>query len=364
MQGTERGAIDQWLAGSLMGRQPAWPDGCDGDEMLRVAREQGVAALLQARLAGSDAEVPSDLRHALDALAQKKAAQSLYRQAQCRAVLARLDAAGIPALVLKGAALAYWAYPEPYLRESGDIDLLLPSAQDTERAVAAIAPLGYTLLEGLHPGDLSRFESTCAQVGGGMEIDMHWRLSNTALFAFRFGWDELWQQSVGLPALAPTARALAPAQALLHACMHRTKHLAVQQDRLSWLYDLVVMAERFGPADWQALCAQAARHGVAGVCLANLRDAEARFGSLLPSDVANALAEASSREPLRPARLRHGWYFQLMSWKALPTMRMRWRWLRQQMFPGFAFLRRRHGTDSTAVALWRRVLTGVRRLRG
>ena len=42
------------------------------------------------------------------------------------AVLDALDAAGIPALVLKGAALAHLVYPSPTLRPMCDVDLLVP----------------------------------------------------------------------------------------------------------------------------------------------------------------------------------------------------------------------------------------------
>ncbi len=47
-----------------------------------------------------------------------------------------LDSIGVPHVPLKGATLQY-LYPEPWMRTSGDIDVLVPE-EDLERAVAAI----------------------------------------------------------------------------------------------------------------------------------------------------------------------------------------------------------------------------------
>lgn len=366
MEKIDREDARNWLAAALMGHAPAWPLAHDEgvDNVLDMARAEGVVALLHASVRDSSIVVPTTMRDALAVDARRKAAQSLYLQAQCRAVLARLDALGIPALVLKGAALAHWAYAEPYLRESGDIDLLLPSRVEVERAVAAIAPLGYVLSDEIHPGDLARFESTCVYSGGkgGLEIDLHWQLSNTPVFAFRFGWNELWKQSMALPALSRDARGLSPALSLIHACTHRCKHLAGGEDRLKWLVDMVTLARCFAAEDWHALQELSTQHGLAGVCLVNLCDAEARLGAFVPAEVLRALDLASRSESLHASRLRLGWYFQLMNVLAFPTWRMRWRWLHQTVLPGAAFLRKRYGTRSVVVALWRRMWTGLRRI--
>lgn len=368
MQANDRESILNWLAGVLMDRSPAWPfaPGDGVDAVVEVANAEGVAALLQARLHASGTVVPDQLHAVLATAVRAKAAQSLYRQAQCRAVLARLDEIGINALVLKGMALAQWAYAEPYWRDSGDIDLLFASREHVERAVEAISPLGYRQRGLLMPGDLVRFETTCesTKASGGLEIDLHWHLSNAPVFAFRFDWDALWADSMALPGLAPGARGLSPAMSLLHACMHRAKHMAAGEDRMKWLYDMVVVSRPFGDHDWQVIRQQAAAKGLAGVCLESLRDAEITFGKFLPGDTLAELAALACHETLRAARLRSKWYFQRMNWRAFPTTRMRWRWLWQQLVPDAAYLRKRYETPSVVVALWRRFARGVRWVRG
>lgn len=368
MRVSDRDSILNWLAGVLMERAPAWPFASDDcvDCVVATARAEGVSALLQTRLQASGLAVPEELRISLADRVHAIAAQSLYRQAQCRAILARLDEAGIPALVLKGMALAHWAYAPPYLRECGDIDLLLPSRDAVQRAAGLLAPLGYAPLAAAPAGDMVDFERTCvrADAAGRLEIDLHWHLSNAPLFAFRFDWEELWAGSRALPALAPTARGLAPVPAWLHACMHRVQGVALGQcESMKWLYDFVVLARGFDDDAWRLVQREAVARGLAGTCAASLRDAETRFGRIAPAAVADALAQAARREPMQVDRLCRWWYFQWMDWRAFPTQRMRWRWLRQRLLPNAAYLRERHGVaGGVAGALWRRVFAGLRRL--
>jgi hypothetical protein len=57
-------------------------------------------------------------------------------------VLAAYQAAGIPALVLKGAALFHLVYPEPGLRPMSDLDILVPESE-AWRAQRTLAELGF-----------------------------------------------------------------------------------------------------------------------------------------------------------------------------------------------------------------------------
>jgi hypothetical protein len=158
---------------------------------------------------------------------------------------------------------------------------------------------------------------------------------------------------------------LAPVPALLHACMHRVQNLALGvPDRLKWLYDFAVLARGFSLDEWRDAQVQAIARGLAGVCSHSLGAAESRFGTFVPAGVHAALAAAAQREPMRIDRLQSWWYFQRMSWRAFPTLRMRGRWLQQRLLPNRAYLRERHGSHGgMAGELWRRVWAGARRMR-
>ena len=54
-----------------------------------------------------------------------------------------LRAAGVEVVALKGAALAFFHYPDPALRPMGDLDLLLSDPRDIARATEALASAGW-----------------------------------------------------------------------------------------------------------------------------------------------------------------------------------------------------------------------------
>ena len=57
-----------------------------------------------------------------------------------------LRAAGVEVVALKGAALAFFHYPDAALRPMGDLDLLLRDPRDVERATDALAGAGWRAL--------------------------------------------------------------------------------------------------------------------------------------------------------------------------------------------------------------------------
>ena len=61
-------------------------------------------------------------------------------------VVAALREAGVEVVALKGAALAFFHYPEPGLRPMGDLDLLLREPRDLGRATAVLSRAGWRAL--------------------------------------------------------------------------------------------------------------------------------------------------------------------------------------------------------------------------
>ena len=86
--------------------------------------------------------------------------------ATCRSVVDALAAAGVPALITKGTALAYTVYPQPWLRPRTDTDLLVRH-EDVPAASLALQACGYTRSDALSTGELVShqyaFERTDAQ---------------------------------------------------------------------------------------------------------------------------------------------------------------------------------------------------------
>lgn len=143
----ERALAVAALAGALAG---SWPvreglDGLDWRWLVPRVRALGIAARLWAELAraGLDGEVPGPARAALQAEAHQTAADAALRGAAASQVGALLDAAGVPWLPIKGAALAVVAPEYAATRRAIDVDLVVPP-DDLERAgrvLAAALPL-------------------------------------------------------------------------------------------------------------------------------------------------------------------------------------------------------------------------------
>lgn len=167
-----------------------------------------------------------------------------------------------------------------------------------------------------------------------VEIDVHWRLSNSALHADRFTFDELMAASVAIPSLGPNARGLGPVHATVHAAIHRASNIEIGVgDRLKWLYDFVVLDKHLGPGDWAQLVALARERQLAGVTLSALEAASAMFGTVFPEGVLASLRLAAQTEPLDASRLDDWAYMQAQTVRALPGWGPKLRWLWQRVFP-------------------------------
>lgn len=356
----------QWLSKAISGQRPVWP--CIPEEdiaaLVALADEEGVCALLNEQICNDtdwSHEIPEALREEAARLAREKALRSLVREHECRRLLGLFGQARIPVLVLKGMALAYWAYATPYSRESGDIDLQFRNKADVDVAIGILADHKFHLIEKALPGDMISFEVTvCRDSGQGipLEIDLHWQLSNTPMFAFRFSFDELMSDAVALPKLAANAFGLAPIPAYLHACMHRIQNITIHcENNLKWLYDLYELGQRFSAEDWQKLLATAIEKKLAGVCVDGLLAAEACFGSQAPAGVVALLNQAAKHESM-DVRKMGGWlYIQRMNFLAYPSIRQRLRWLRQRVLPDNFYMKNYYGEDQ---GFWQMMTSRVR----
>lgn len=347
-------AKHRWLADVLRGAPAGWPFDADVQVagLLQEAQAEGVVAIvdwhLQRDAAEGDSAVPPAVRQAFASAARDAALLSMLFQAECMTVLQALAAAGIPGLLLKGNALAYWAYPQPHWRQCNDVDLLVASRGAAETLAESLRQRGYERSE--TSGELVAYELMCRRrITEELqpEIDIHWRLANSALFADAFTFNELMAGSIPLPGLGPNARGLGPVHACIHACVHRALNLSVGlPDSLKWLYDIELMVRTFDPAQWGRLVALSTGRGLAGPVLSALEAAALAFDRDLPADVTAALVRAQGAEKLDTSRLADWRYMQRMTAKALPTLRLQVEWAWQRVFPSKAYMRYLYRADT------------------
>ncbi|MEO0031217.1 MAG: hypothetical protein RIS94_975 [Pseudomonadota bacterium] len=212
----------------------------------RLATTHQVTALVADALAL--VEAPRPARAALAQAAHPLLGEALRHAHETHRLVALLDAAGIPATVLKGAATAITAFGRQGLREAIDIDLLV--------APDLVPPALATLLrEGYHvEGDLraarqrGHKDLLLYHPGRAVTLELHWRL---------------FQNPRVLP--VPTDRvpvavlpgrdvpALAPLDEALYLCCHGGEH---GWAKLKWLADITALL-RAGRVDATALYAHA-----------------------------------------------------------------------------------------------------------
>jgi hypothetical protein len=208
-------------------------------------------------------------------------------------VLGTLDAAGIPAMVIKGVPLALDYYAAPGLRPMSDADILVTS-DHAARALAALEASGWRAATGFAPRRRRHLLLSHAiefSKGPGAEADLHWQPVHETLSpgAER----QLWRRAVpvqvsGVPATMPD-----PSAMLMHVLLHGMRRNVKAPIR--WIPDAVMILRKdIARIDWDwllAMCREARTGYRLGLALRFLAD---HFVPDMPVDV---IARAVSVRP-------------------------------------------------------------------
>jgi hypothetical protein len=339
-------AVERALSGDL-----SWlgEPGADADAVIPLADRHGVAALLWHALDAGQAN--TTLRDRLYGRVRADVAREMLRQPGLARTLSALATADVPALVVKGTALAYTAYSAPWLRPRLDTDVLVPNAR-LEAAAAALVHCGYARSEAVTSGLLVSHQAAFErhdETGLHHVIDLHWKIVNPQVLANALSFEDLWNDRRPVPALGPDAYVPAPVKSLVLGCIHRLAHHH-GHERLVWLYDFAQIARGLSPTDWEAFAQLACERGIAGLCLDGLQEARDRLAAPLPPDVESRLVAAAPGEASRiflgdSVRKRDVLVSDLAVLGDWPA---RIRLLREHAFPPAAFMRQRYGVRARA----------------
>lgn len=294
------GTIDSLRTlGRILAGHDAGPD-ADWASIAEMARSQGVSPLLFWQL-GQDTgnatpeqaappEVVSNLREDL----YTAAAQGITAEMQLSRVLGALSRAGIPAIVVKGAALGAF-YPDPALRLYGDIDIMVRRAH-LDAAEQALNALGYRCLAS-RGWWLQRFHHLPPMVNdsGGLLVELHWRLDYEETKG-RLPVEDLWARAVGWTVRDQQARRLDTVDAALYLCRH-----AVVQHRVRGAFrslcDLVQLTRGWGEAEWGALSQRSQSYGLTRPVYVMLVLGKELMGLAVPEAILSTLGVSSSFPP-------------------------------------------------------------------
>lgn len=195
-------------------------------------------------------------------------------------VLRAMNAAGIPTIALKGAALIAQYYKDFGVRPIGDFDVLVPT-QQRPAAETILAQLGWTPRE-----FVPIYNSRAYENANGGEIDLHWHLLSECLDAHADV--DFWQDAISATVGDVPMLILNPADTLLHICMHGYRWNATPPIR--WVADaLTILNVSADKLDWERLIMQAQKRELILVMRHALGYLQDRMNAPIPDQVMQRL---------------------------------------------------------------------------
>lgn len=361
-------SLEDLFCSALRREQPAWAAENDAGALLEQANFHGVGVLLHSQ--GATHNWPKELAQSLHSYTLQRAMWELRHQHILNETLSALHAQGIEPVLFKGTALAYWLYDEPALRTRGDTDLVVRSTEK-HRTHDALIALGYEQGAAVS-GEFVSYQASYtkrAPEGSAHTLDVHWKINNSEILSRLFTYDELRAASITLPKLGPHALGLPAVSSLALACMHRATHKVNPYyangeahhtaDRLIWLYDIHLLANRMQRRQWDEFMGVAQAKGLRAVCLDGIKGAQQRFRTSVPEDVLATLGQSGTREQpdryLDSGHLQQQW----MDFVALETMTDRCRFIGELVFPAPTYMRAKYPESPLGWLPWLYIRRGA-----
>ena len=277
----------------------------DWENWGQVVDAEGVASLVGSSFQqrGWPSGLPDDVRSLLAKAYYNTTAHNTLLYQELDRVLTAFSSAGIPVVVLKGAALALTLYPDIGLRPMGDLDLLVPEEQ-IDRAVRIVSQLGYDLegtLQGLNP-KLVRVMGTEINFEGGERIpvlvELHWSLIGGQESRYQPVMDWFWARTEplepGTDLQVPVeVLCLSPTANLPYLASHLVLKHGGLRERLLWYYDIYQLLDRWGDRlDWDMLLDAAEKFHWATALYEALIGIKERFDVSIPASALDRLRQS------------------------------------------------------------------------
>jgi len=227
----------------------------DWNALVNDAEEHGIDPLLFAHAREGDLQLPADTLTRVKVRCVQHAHAAAVRTRAIGSVLDALEAAGIPTLVLKGAALAHLVYPSPAQRPMRDVDLLVP-ANLAGRAWELLLDSGFAP-SGPDSGPRHHHLQTLVTSVDGLTVhlEIHTRLLGPTPFVSPLGYEDLAERAQAFSLGGRPARTLGREDMLWHVYAHAFTIDVLRPDvRLVSVADLVTAVDAWaGVLDWDRL---------------------------------------------------------------------------------------------------------------
>ena len=225
-------------------------DDAGWERVVDAARWHRLTPLLFRRLAGVP-DVPAPVLERLEAAYLANVARNLLLTQTLTTVLEQLEAADVPAVPLKGAALIETVYPDPGLRELLDLDLLVPLGR-IATAQAALRAAGFEPDTREIPPEHHYHAAALLAPDRRTAVELHHHLA-TGAEAARFDIETLWRRTRVVGG-TPSRLVSPPADLLLHVAIHFTRNRmgARTGGALAQIGDIAWLAGT-AAIDWESL---------------------------------------------------------------------------------------------------------------
>jgi len=212
-------------------------------------------ALEQVDTAGT---VPDDRREWLEEHRQTTIRRNIRLTGELVQLLDRFDDAAVDVLPFKGPMMAVKAYDDLTARTFVDLDLLVrPDAfLDAKQVLRAAGYREQSAQTPTHAKVNRKYGKDAIFSDDGLTVELHQRL-----LPYRFGRgvriDRLFERATSVDVAGTTVPTAPPAETLVMAAVHGTKH---RWSRLEWLCGIAGLLDR-AAIDWERVTAEAAAVG-------------------------------------------------------------------------------------------------------
>jgi len=278
----------------------------DWDAVKRLATRWQVEPTVFGNLGSEFATaIPTEVRSEAAMLEQLSRAHAVSRTLLLMELVDSLAGAGIPAIVLKGPAIAIIGYDDCSRRTFGDADLLL-RRDDLIRGRDFLLARGYTAH--FHPAReraMIAGQSALEFSDSRSSVELHWTLVSRHL-RFNLRVEDLWSRSQLIQCVGSEMRVLSPEHLFLYLCAHGAKH---EWSSFRWICDIAQLAARLTPSQAGKVMELAAEANAKRLLALALRLAQEVFGeepSPFPSSAFGDRRDTAALVSLVSGRLIHG----------------------------------------------------------
>jgi hypothetical protein len=236
----------------------------DWDRLVTRAVRQGIPTLVYHHLRTLDGHkvVAPPVWTTLEQAYRVAGLQAMRQRFEVGRLLDALQGTGVQIIALKGLALSETIYPDPALRPSGDIDLLV-RFQDVQMVEKVLQELGYEPDEDPLPAEWYTPYNAHHLVpyrlpGREVLIEVHWDLAPPQE-GFSIDVEGLWERAESALILERQVGVLSPVDLLAYLGLHASARSRFRSG-LRQLVDVAEVARHYGAKlDWAELAARADR---------------------------------------------------------------------------------------------------------